>query len=230
MKSQNLEQLLATAECLLPVLGELVFVGGAITGLLITDDAAGEPRATMDVDTIAEIMSYREYVKFGERLRVLGFVEDTREAAPVCRWVRRNVVLDVMPLDEGILGFSNRWYRGAMATATARLLREGLEIRVINAPYFLATKLEAFKGRGNGDFSGSHDLEDLICVIDGRPSLAREIQEQEASLVEYLRGEFRALIETDEFVDALPGYLFPDTATQSRIGIILERLRAISDI
>jgi len=65
-------------------LEELVFVGGCVTGLLITDEAAGAPRSTLDVDAIAEITSYAGYTSFGERLRQLGFEPDTREGAPLC--------------------------------------------------------------------------------------------------------------------------------------------------
>jgi hypothetical protein len=75
-----------------------------VTGLLITDEASGEPRGTIDVDAIAEITSYAQYAEFGDRLRNLGFGEDTREDAPVCRWTRGGIILDVMPLDEKILG------------------------------------------------------------------------------------------------------------------------------
>jgi len=141
------------------MLGELVFVGGAVTSLLVTDEGAGAPRPTLDVDAIAEITSYAEYAAFGDCLRLLGFSEDWREGAPLCRWVREGAILDVMPLDEKILGFSNRWYCAAMQTAVTERLSGELEIRVVTAPYFLATKLEAFKGRGRGDFFGSHDLE-----------------------------------------------------------------------
>jgi hypothetical protein len=56
----------------------------------------------------------RNTLAFGERLRALGFLEDTSEGAPLCRWVHSGTILDVMPLDEKILGFSNRWYRAAM--------------------------------------------------------------------------------------------------------------------
>lgn len=109
MQRSNLERLIATAERLRPVLSSLVFVGGAITSLLITDEGAGAPRSTLDVDAIAAITSYADYVAFGERLRALGFTEDLSEGAPVCRWVYRDLVLDILPLDEKVLGFSNRW-------------------------------------------------------------------------------------------------------------------------
>jgi hypothetical protein len=106
MRDPNLDQLIAAAAALRPLLPELVFVGGCVTGLLITDKAAGEPRGTIDVDAIAEITLYSQYAKFGDRLRSLGFREDTSERAPLCRWVQGGMILDVMPLDENILGFS----------------------------------------------------------------------------------------------------------------------------
>lgn len=227
MSNRNLEQLIATAELLRPMLGELVFVGGAVTSILITDEGAGTPRATLDVDAIAEITSYAQYATFGERLRALGFSEDTREGSPLCRWVNSGRILDVMPLDEKILGFSNRWYEAAMKTATTHQFFGDFEIRVVTPPYFLATKIEAFKARGRGDFLASHDLEDLIFVVDGRPTIIEEVKAEGASLREYLRKEITALLKTPDFTDALPGYLLPDAASQSRITTVLQRLNGL---
>ena len=79
MPNPNLEQLIAAAALLRPMLGDLVFVGGAVTSLLVTDEGAGLPRTTLDVDAIAEISSYTEYTAFGERLRALGFSEATQQ-------------------------------------------------------------------------------------------------------------------------------------------------------
>ncbi len=228
MPDSNLRQLIDAARLLRPLLHELVFVGGSVTGLFITDKASGAPRTTFDVDAIAEITSYAQYVEFGERLRALGFTEDTSVGAPVCRWVCHRTVLDVMPLDENILGFSNRWYRAAMGTAVPQRLAEDLEILVVTAPLFLATKIEAFKGRGKGDFSTSHDLEDLISVVDGRATLLVEVQAATLELRAYIRTEITALLGTPAFLDALPGYLFPDAISQARIGIILRRLNVLN--
>jgi len=228
MLNSNLERLIATAVLLRPMLGNLVFVGGAVTSLLITDEGAGAPRTTLDVDAIAEITSYAEYAVFGERLRALGFSEDTSEGAPLCRWVHSGTIFDVMPLDEKILGFSSRWYRGAMEAATTHQLFRDLEIRVVTAPYFLATKLEAFRGRGRGDFFASHDLEDLIFVVDGSSTIVEEVRTETALLRGYLRTEITRLLASPGLVDALPGYLLPDAASQARIGTVLRRLKAIA--
>ena len=205
MRNSNFEQLFAAAQLLRPLLSELVFVGGVVTGLLITDEAAGDPRATLDVDAIAAITSYAEYAAFGDRLRVLGFAEDTSEDAPLCRWVHAGTILDVMPLDEEILGFSNRWYPAAMESAAILKLSDDLEVRTITAPYFVATKLEAFKGRGKGDFFGSRDLEDLVSVVDGRVTLVAEIQAEATELRGYIRTEIDSLFAIPGFLDALPG-------------------------
>lgn len=168
MADPNIQQLIAAARLLKPVIDEVVFVGGCTTGLFISDPGAGSVRPTYDVDVITEITSYEDYVVFSDRLRKLNFEEDTSEGAPVCRWLNGDTTLDVMPLDEKILGFSNRWYKDAMDQAQVRKLEADLQIRVVTAPYFCATKIEAFRGRGKGDYLASHDLEDLITVVDGR--------------------------------------------------------------
>jgi len=228
MANRTLELLTDAAQLLRPLLGDLVFVGGSTTVLLITDKAAADVRPTFDVDAIVEITSYAEYIKFSDRLRKLGFVEDTSEDAPVCRWRRGETKLDVMPLDEKILGFSNRWYRPAMEFATEHELKPDLRIRVVTAPYFCATKFEAFKGRGKNDYLSSHDLEDIIAVVDGRIELLDELRAADKGVCSYVASEVGRLLRTDRFIDALPGYLLPDAANQARISILLGRLGQIS--
>lgn len=174
MPNPNLELLELAAERLQPLLAEIAFVGGCATGLLIDDPGAAPVRATNDVDVIAEIGSYAEYAVFSERLRALRFQEDTRDGAPLCRWTDDLLTLDVMPLNAQVLGFSNRWYPGALRTASRVHLPSGLAIRAISAPYFLGTKLEAFRGRGKGDYFASRDLEDFIAIVDGRLLVAAE--------------------------------------------------------
>jgi len=167
-------------------LPEIVFVGGCATGLLVTDPGAVPVRRTHDVDVIAEIASYAEYTIFSERLWGLGFQEDAREGAPLCRWKYQRLLPDVMPLDANILGFSNHWYADALRTATVVCLPGNLTLRAITAPYFLGTKIEEFRGRGREDYFASHDLEDLITVVDGRPSLLNEVEAASAELRSFI--------------------------------------------
>jgi hypothetical protein len=230
MANRNLELLTSVARLLPSMLEEVVFLGGCTTALLITDPAAAEVRPTSDVDLIAEITSYAEYVAFSERLRELGFLEDQSEGAPICRWTHDEILLDVMPTNEKILGFSNRWYKAAMESAERVQIANSLTIRLVTAPLFLATKLEAFKGRGKNDYFASHDLEDIIAVVDGRPSLPDELRRAPRSLQTYVAAEIRNLLQEPGFMDALPGYLLPDPASQARLGGLLAALQTIASI
>ncbi|MGH9497404.1 MAG: hypothetical protein ACRD3B_20570 [Candidatus Sulfotelmatobacter sp.] len=224
--NQNLALLGRAAEKLAPLLDRIVFVGGCVSGLLVSDPAAAPVRPTIDVDAVLEIYSYTEFTQLETRMNELGFRH--REDSLICRWFADDLVLDLMPVDPAILGFSNKWYGPSVDHATTIRL-EKQEIRIITAPYFLATKLEAFRGRGKNDFRVSRDLEDIITVIDGRPELTEEVALSEASLQEYLQEEFAALLANAEFRDALPGHLLPDTASQQRIGIVLGRIQQIID-
>lgn len=226
-RDPNSELLLVAAEKLAPVLDRIAFVGGCATGLLVTDPAAAPVRPTIDVDVIVEIVSYAELIVFQDQLRQLGFHQPVSAGAPVCRWGHGGLVVDVMPTDSSILGFSNRWYRPALKSAV-RLPLGDHEINLITAPYFLATKLEAFRGRGKNDFATSHDLEDIVTVVDGRSELVAEVQTAQADLRQYLHNEFRALLTQRDFLDALPGHMLADAASQQRIPLLLDRMRNMS--
>ena len=112
-----------------------------------------------------------------------------------------------------------------MDSAVVHELEPDLRVRVVTAVYFCATKLEAFAGRGKHDYQSSHDLEDLMAVVDGRPELTGEIHSGPEEVRAYIAAEFRELFATREFLDALPCYLLPDPASQARVSILLERLK-----
>ena len=78
MPDPNLPLLEDAVRKLAPFLDEIVFVGGVTLGLLITDKAAAPIRGTNDVDIIAEIVTYADYIAFSERLRKVHFTEDER--------------------------------------------------------------------------------------------------------------------------------------------------------
>jgi len=227
MNNPNLTLLEVAVRLLEPLLDDLVFAGGCATGLLISDPASEGVRPTTDVDAITEVASYSQYTTLSERLRALKLQEDDREGAPTCRWRYGDLTIDVMPTDEKILGFSNRFYKPALASAQ-HIHVAGLRIRLITSVYFLATKLEAFRGRGHDDYSASHDLEDVIAVIDGRPEIVEEVRTAPPDVRLYLASATRRLLATGRFVDALPGFLLPDPATQQRLPLLRDRLAALA--
>jgi predicted nucleotidyltransferase len=215
------------AERLGPLRPKVVFLGGSATGFHITDKAEPEIRATKDVDIIVEVASIVGYHKLEKTLRELGFFQKMQEDDPICRWYIDDVIVDVMPTDENILGFSNRWYLPAIKNSVTIELEPNLEIQIVTAPYFIGTKLEAFFGRGRGDYLTSHDMEDIINFINGRVEILEDIENSEPDLKTFIIKSLQGFLEDELFLEALPGHLLPDQASQGRRSIILERIKKI---
>ena len=157
------------------LLAKMAFVGGCTTGLLITDALVLEQiRATDDVDVIVEVLGHGDYARLQQQLRARGFRESSEDEV-VCRWRLGSLIVDIMPTDERILGFSNRWYPAALASAQWYQLSVSRRIRVVTPVYFLATKIDAFQHRGHQDFLASRDMEDILSLIDGRENLCDEV-------------------------------------------------------
>ena len=227
-RDPNVQQLQLVAQALGHLRETLVFVGGCATGILITDDARPPVRATQDVDLIAEITTKAELYELASELRKLGFQEDPA-ADVVCRWRLGNLKVDVMPSSEGVMNFANRWYADAIRESISVVLPDGISIRLITAPYFIATKLEAFHERGRGDYL-SHDIEDILNVIDGRQEITREISEQQGAVRIYLKTEFDELISDNTFIETLPSHFLPGALDQQRVPILFGRLREIAGL
>ena len=117
MPDPNLPMLEDAARKLASFLEEIVFVGGSMLGILITDEAAAPLRRTIDVDVIGGIMTYSEYMEVSERLHQANFTEDAGEKPLICRWHHGDLTLDVLPLRKEVLGFTNRWYALAFENA-----------------------------------------------------------------------------------------------------------------
>ncbi len=218
------------ARRLQPLGRPVVFVGGAIVVYLLDTPPVGGVRVTYDVDVVVDVATRSDHARIEATLRRIGFSHDTSPGAPICRWKVDGFVVDIMATDPELMGFGNRWYRDAQATAEDREIAPGVTIKLIRAPYFLATKLEAFAGRGEGDFQASHDLEDLVTVLDGRAGLLEEVRGASRELQAYLQAQFAMLLAARGFVDALPGHLSPDDASQARLSVVLARLRSLASL
>lgn len=138
------------------------------------------------------------------------------------------MMLDAMPIDARILGFANSWQGDAARHAVDVTLPSGKSIRVAAAPYLLATKLEAFQGRGKGDLLGSKDFEDIAALIDGRPSLVEEVGALPLPVRRYIGAETGRLLEHRRLTEALEGTL-PMGPVQERAALVIEpRLRELA--
>ncbi len=222
------QMILTVVKHLGPLVHDVVFLGGAVAKLLITDPVAPDIRMTNDVDIVVEVASGPEYNRLETRLRKLGFQSPPiGKPHPICRYYVDGVLVDIMPTNSQILGFANRWYKEAMQAAVPYRLNENCEIQIVAAPYFLATKIEAFHHRGENDFYGSHDLEDIIAVLDGREEIIEEIQTSPVNLQTYLAEEFKQFWNNSSFREALLGHLPGDQASQARLPLLEGKIQEI---
>jgi predicted nucleotidyltransferase len=222
------EMIVTVARALGPDLREEVaFVGGCTTGLLLTDEFSREAvRYTDDVDLIINVVGYAKWAAFQAQLRACGF-EEAMDEEVNCRMRLKELQVDFMPDDESILGFSNRWYAAGLVHAQPHELEQGLTIRLLTPPFFVATKLEAYLGRGNSDPQGSHDMEDILTLFDGREEIVKEVAAANRDLQAFIAHQVGLLLANDDF----------DYAVQTASGgdrdrelLIYERLEAVRDL
>jgi len=229
--SLNRMALEAVARRIEPLLGEVVFVGGQVAELLITSRGATQVRPTTDVDIVVRASTRLGYEEVEERLRSLNLRNDVREGAPICRWITpEDFVLDVMPVSSEVLGFTNRWYEAALAHATPFDLGEGLVILIPTAPVFLGTKWEAFASRGTLDLLASHDLEDVISVLAGRPEIVGEVAVSPPALRAYLAQQARELLAEEVAVYAIQGALPDAERIPDLVSRTMGRIRELAEL
>jgi hypothetical protein len=203
---------------------QMVFVGGCSTAILVTDEITlQEVRATDDVDLIVDLSGIDQWMHLQERLLEKGFTVSSEDGI-ICRMRLGNLKVDFMPDDPKILGFTNRWYKKGIQTSIKCQLPSGRRIKHLTSPLFLATKFEAYDGRGKDDPLGSHDLEDIIIVVDGRKELLDEIEKTDEEVRQYIAGQFCALQTHQDFEHFLEGNI---NEGAGRADIVRSRIDAI---
>lgn len=207
MANPNLGLLTGMAQAMGPLCDQVVFVGGCATGLLIDNADLMDVRPTEDVDAIVEVVSLAAYHRLAEQLMQRGFQQTMADNTPPFRWYWNRLQLDLVPLDEKVLGFANPWYRVGFENAVSVELAGGLLLRHLSAPHFLATKFEAFKDRGQNDVYLSHDLEDIMTVMEGRAAVVQEMIAADAAIRQHVGQAVAALLDMPAFHNALPGLL-----------------------
>ena len=73
----------------------------------------------------------------------------------------------------------------------------------------------------------SHDMEDIIALLDGRPEIIDEIRSSPSELRNYLAETFQAFLKNNKFLESLPGHLPPDPASQGRVSMLRARIDGI---
>lgn len=229
MPSTNIEMLQTVANGLGDLKDDMVFVGGAVAELYASNPELSDIRPTLDVDCVIELRSKTAHIKLEEDLRALGFTNDTSKGAPICRWIYKDIMVDVMPSDSDVLGFSNRWYDEGIENKISKTLPNGTEVFVFPPEYYIAAKFEAHKGRGGNDLRQSHDFEDIIYILDNCSELLDNISNANESVKAYLKEEFFNLLKNNGLTEGIESAL-PYGSEEEATEIIMELIQSIADI
>ncbi len=189
----NTVRIKAVANALDNLKEKVVFVGGA-TISLYPDRPVFEVRPTDDVDVIIEILNYSNRAELEEKLRAIGFSHDIGSGV-ICRYRIQGIIVDIMPTNDPSIGFTNIWYPEGFENAVNYKIDERSIVKILSAPYFIATKLEAHKDRGRNDGRTSQDFEDIIYVLENREVIWDELNNSSENLKKYLQLEFRNLLK-----------------------------------
>jgi predicted nucleotidyltransferase len=224
------EEMRIVATRLQPLEVPFAFVGGAVMCLLVDHPELTDFRRTKDVDVVVAAVTYTQFAALEERLRKAHFKHDPSKGAPICRWVVDDCKVDIMPEEPANLGMNTKWFPEVLRLAMIADLGEGCSARVVTPPLFLATKLEAFRDRGKEDYFASHDLEDIVTLVEGRSAIVDEVASVTTEAGRFVSVEFAKIVEHPDFNDALLGHLSPLFGARERAPLVLGRFQAIAKL
>ncbi|HEY1082812.1 MAG TPA: hypothetical protein VGE29_11145 [Prosthecobacter sp.] len=205
---------------------EPVFIGGGIVALLISDPAAPSPSSTKDLDLILEHRNDDRRMRMDIALREAGFTQDLFNEDPLFTWYHDETRIDFLPdQDSEMFGRTNRWFQYVMREAQ-RVVLHGSPVWIASAPCFLATKFEAFRSRGRGDYLGSKDMEDIIAVVDGRMELFEDVGNASLDVRRFLAQCCQELCQDERFLDQI-GNLVPESGREAEV---LSRLQKLANV
>ncbi len=192
---KNVVRIKVLAEAFSKLKYKVVFVGGAVVELYCDDPARAEVRPTDDVDVVVEIINLGSYAILEEDLRAIGFNHDMFSSV-MCRYKYHDIVIDIMPTDEHILGFTNIWYKDGLQNSISYDLDDNLTIQIFPLLYFLGSKFEALKSERHGkDYRYDSDFEDIIYIFDNRINIKDELIECKNDVKIYLQKMISALLQ-----------------------------------
>jgi predicted nucleotidyltransferase len=222
----NLALVAQVAQGLKELNEKMVFIGGAVISLYTDDPAADEIRPTADIDMTINLANYAEWAQMQERLSELEFYPDP-QGQSICSYKFQNIAIDIMPAEDSSIGISNTWYKPGFNYLQTIQLEDGTIIKILSSPYFLATKLEAFKERGENDFYGSHDFEDIIYLLDNRTTIVEEIITADRHVKEYIITELTTIKNHPQSEEILAMHIHP-LIREERFNILLDKIKLIT--
>jgi predicted nucleotidyltransferase len=222
-KTINMGVVAEIAKALKHLKEKMIFVGGAVVSLYTDDLSADEIRPTGDIDMTINLMNYSDWNKMQEELAQLGFYPDPFGHA-ICSYKYKNIPVDIMPAHDSPIGPANKWYQWGFDNLQ-KVKAKDEEIFILPAPCFLATKFAAFHDRGT-DFRTSHDIEDIVYVLDNRINIVQEIAETHLEVRKFLQSELQKIIALDLLDDVLNAHIHP-IMRDERLTLVQEKIRVI---
>jgi hypothetical protein len=129
-----------------------------------------------------------------------------------------------MAAEDGPLGPANRWYKiGFENLWTAKAKDQ--EIKILSAPCYLATKFEAFNSRGK-DYRTSHDIEDIVYVLDNRITIVSEIEKDDRRIAVFIKEQIQLIIQKGLLQEVLLSHIHP-LMLEERMPIVEEKITQI---
>jgi predicted nucleotidyltransferase len=194
------------------LLKDVVFVGGSVVALYADHPAADEVRPTDDVDIVVSILSRSEYSVFESDIRALGF-QNVVDSPVICRYKINEIIVDVMPADETVLGFTNTWYKKGMEESFLYEIDKEVSVRLMLFPYFIASKIEAHNSRNKSDLRTSKDFEDIVYSFDNRLNPLEDLRQANNEVSNYLKLEMNSFLQDPNFHEGVYSHLNSGTAS-----------------
>lgn len=228
MPARNIEMLQIISNGLGDLVHKAVFVGGSILDLYITDGAAPENHPTGEVDVIISVPSMFEYYEWEKAIEVRGF----EKLGPLAngngaQWKFGGARMNTVPMYADITGFRNRWYEEGIFHAQSFQLPNENAIRIFSPAYFIASKIEAYRNRGNNDFRMSEDFEDIVYMLDNRAEVKTDIFNSFYEVRNYIQLHFREFLSSIELEEGIYNVL-PIGAEEQEVQKILEIMKEVS--
>lgn len=221
----NRSIILKIARALEELNDQVIYVGGAVVTLYVNDPAAEDVRPTKDVDISLSLVTLGELEEVRRALQKKGFLQ-TAEDDIVCRFRYDDISIDVMNTTAIGWAPANPWFASGFAEREAVTI-EDQRIFILPLPYFVASKFSAYRDRGNQEPRTSHDVEDIVYVIDNRTDIAEQILAASGNVRSFLKSELVNILHDPLKKEAVFSSLPFDTR-QARFDRMMDVIRTVA--
>lgn len=223
----NLAATRVVAEHLADLNDEVIYVGGSVVSLYVNDPAAEEARYTEDIDLTFEVLTITDLEALRIKLVERGFKQSHHDEV-ICRFRLNDIKVDVMSTNSVGWAPSNPWFKKGFKKSCEIEVND-LRIKILTLPYFLCTKFAAFEDRGSKDPYSSHDLEDIIYILNNTTGIEREIDLSDNQVKTYLKNQLALLLNHKDMPSIIECHL-PYNQSAERLAIVLKRIQRILSI